>query len=452
VELERLDGLTGRLLAADLAQRLVARRDLLAVDASWLPAIAERFDRLADGADKPALEALLEKARDQSRERLKAEARAAGKSGPVAALDYLELLLLHPDRSSPHLRPLTEVVAYSRMLEKIAVLPAARRVVNVYARFGEFLRVDTQLALARMQGAAVAPLIEATAHPVPRIASWAGRQLQELGRARPGDALLVGDLEYRADILRAYGKTRNLDTARLLLSYAAHERAVLRQAAREAVTLLDAAGLWPLRDAYEETLGQRAPTIWPWDRVARELFTELDRQRQGELYALFNQGLAASELGDVASAGAAFDQVLAQDPAFERGALMAPVYLALAELHAESDAAASSLALRRAERLAPPGPTQARAQSLRHTLEAGALLERGIVDEALLRRARELDPGNQRAETLLTELMLDPEQSGLRSNRYLGAAVIAVLGVLGLLIMGLRQRRAQRASATAAEG
>jgi hypothetical protein len=421
------------------------------VDVTWLPAIAERFDRLAEGADKPGLQKLLERARKQSREGLKAAARSAGKSGPVPPVDYLELLLLHPDRSSPDLGPLTEVIAYSRMFEKIAILPAARRVLNVYVLFGEFLRVDTQLALARMQDAAVAPLVEATAHPVRRVASWAERQLQALGKARPAEALLVSDFNHRADILRAYGKTQNLDAARLLLSHAAHERAVLRQAAREAVTLLGPAGLWPLRDAYEKTLGQPVPKTWSWDRLAREFFAELDRQRQGALYGLFNQGLKASQRGDLTSAGAAFDQVLAHDPSFERGAWMAPVYLSLAERNAESDADAANLALRRAERLDPLGPSQARARSLRHTLEARRLLARGIVDEALVRRARELDPANQRAEALLTQFRLDPEPSRLRANRYLAAGVIAVLGVLGLLLMGLRQRRAQRASATAAE-
>jgi hypothetical protein len=131
---------------------------------------------------------------------------------------------------------------------------------------------------------------------------------------------------------------------------------------------------------------------------------------------------------------------------------MASVYLAIAERDAESDADAASLALRRAERLDPQGPTQPRAQSLRHTLDARRLLARGIVDEALVRRALELDPTNQRAEALLAQLLLDPEPSRLRTNRYLGAAVIAALGVLWLLLMGLRQRRAQRANATAAEG
>jgi hypothetical protein len=450
--LERLDALTGRLVEGEPAQRLAARQELLAVDVTWLPALARRFDRLADGANKPALEALLERAREHSRERLKAAARAAGQSGPVATPDYLELLLLHPDRSSPDLRALTEIIAYSRMFEKIATLPAARRVLDVYVRFGEFLRVDTQLSLARMQDAAVAPLIEATAHPVPRIAHWAQRQLQDLGKAQPSEALLVTDLNYRADILRAYGKIRNTSTARLLLSYAAHERAVLRQAAREAVTLLGPAGLWPLRDAYETTMGERAPNAWPWERLAREFFAGLDQQRQGKLYSSFNRGLKASQRGDLTSAGAAFDEVLAYEPAFERGALMAPVYLAIAEGQAESDADAAQLALRRAERLDPLGPTQARAQSLRHTLEARRLLERGIVDEALVRRARELDPANPRAQALLTQLLLDPTPSQLRTNRYLGAAVIAALGVLGLLIMGLRQRRAQRANATTAEG
>jgi tetratricopeptide (TPR) repeat protein len=436
-----------QLVAPEPSERFEARREVAKGNTTWLPAILERFERIADTTNKPALKSLLEQVRDHAREQLKRAVEGEGGSGPVVTPDYLEMLVTHPDRSSPHLGPLTHVVALSRMLENIASLPAARGVVSVYVRFGEFLRVDTQLALARMKDAAVAALIEATAHPVPRIATWAEKQLEDMGKSVPSDAVQALDPSLRADILRAYGKTGRLDTARLLISYAQSERAVVRLAARQAVALLGGAGLWQLRDAYEKAVGERAAKEWPWDRVARELFAKFDRQRLADIYRLFNHGLQAKERGDLESARKAFDQILAADPLFENGALMAPVYLAFAEGRADVDPEAAQLALRRAERLDPNGPQQARALSLRHTLEAKALLDRGLVDEVLLSRARELDPSNRRAQALLDTLDSESDRGQTTWRRYLAAAVIASLALVGLLVMALRQRQATKAGA-----
>ncbi len=444
-ELERLDALLTQLVAPQPRERFEARSEVAKANPSWLPAVMERFERIADTANKPALKSLLEQVRDQAREQLKRGLAGEGGSGRVTTPDYLEMLVAHPDRSSPHLGRLTHVVALSRMLENIATLPAAKGVVSVYVRFGEFLRVDTQLALARMKEAAVAALIEATAHPVPRIATWAEKQLEELGKSVPSEAVQVLDPSLRADILRAYGKTGRLDTARLLISYAQSERAVVRLAARQAVALLGGAGLWQLRDAYEKAVGERAAKEWSWERVARELFAKFDRQRLADIYRLFNHGLQAKERGDLESACQMFDQVLASDPLFENGALMAPVYVAFAEGRADVDPEAAQLALRRAERLDPNGPHQARALSLRHTLEAKALLDRGLVDEVLLSRARELDPSNRRAQALRDVLDAESDRGRPLWRRYLAAAVIASIALIGLLVMALRQRQARRA-------
>lgn len=439
-----------QLSASDATERFAARRRVAEVDAGWLPAVLERFEQLADGSNKLALKALLEKVRDRARAELRAAMEREGKTGAVVTPDYLDMLVAHPDRSAPELRPLTEVVALSRMLESIGTLPAARGLINVYVRFGEFLRVDTQLALARLQDRAVAALIEATVHPVPRIAEWAGKQLSALDKAQPSSAMQVTDPSLRADILRAYGKTRDLDHARLLLSYAASERAQIRLAARQAVAMLGDAAIWQLRDAYEKTVGSRAPREWPWDRVARELFARYDSQRLAHIYAAFERGLQAERAGDLAAARAAFDEVLASDPSFERREVMAPVYLAFAQTQADNEAEAAALAARRAARLAPSGPVHDRAESLRYTLEARALLARGIADEVLVQRARELDPENQRAAALESELRAMTKQSHGGWRRYSAALVIAGLGVTALLVVAIKQRQARAARSVAA--
>jgi hypothetical protein len=444
-QLARLDGFIDQLLAPELEVRSGALARVRQVDASWLPALTQRFEGLARTVNKPALAILLERLRARPREQpdpgergTKSRASEPRRSVPS---DYLEAVVAHPDRSSAFLRPLTEVLAYSRMFEAIATLPAARQVLAVYIRFGDFLRVDTELALTRMQDSAIAALIEATAHPAPRIAEWAKKRLDAAGKLVASEAVQVQDPVLRADILRAYGKTRDVETARLLISFAASERALVRLAARQAVNLLGEAGLWQLRDAYEKAVGKRAPGDWSWQRVAEELFAEFDRQRLSELYRLYARGRAARESGDLAAAREAFDQVLAWDPTFERGAQMAPVYLALGEREAESNPEAAGLALRRAERLAPEGPTRHRAQSLRYTLDARALLTRGIVDEVLVQRARELDPKNERAAALEEDLQRRSQGDRTAFHRYLAAATILAMTLIALIVAALKQRR-----------
>ncbi len=437
-DVDRLTQLLDLLCADDEKVRFEARARVQEVDASWLPALLERFERLADTSNKPALKEELERVRERARANLREALEREGKTTSVVTPDYLDMLVSHRDRTSSELRPLTQVVALSRMLENVGTLPAARGVVDVYVRFGEFLRVDTQLAIARLKDRAIAALIEATAHPVPRIATWAKKQLEDMGKAVASEAMQVVDPTLRADILRAYGKTRDLETARLLISYAASERAQIRLAAREAVAMLGEAGLWQLRDAYEKTVGQRAPREWPWDRVARELFAQFDRQRLSEIYALWKRGRDAEARGDLDGARELFDRVLAWDPSFERGPAMASTYLAFAERQADSDPRAAELAARRAERLAPPGPTRDRATSLRLTLEGRELYERGVVDEVLLQRARELDKDNRRASALEEQVRARAAKDSSEWRRYLAALVILVLGGAGVAFISAR--------------
>jgi hypothetical protein len=436
--LARLDLLIDQLLAPGSKTRADAAALVREVDASWLPAVAERFERVADTANKPGLELLLRNIKKRSRP-LPPAVGAKPSSTPA----LLDLIITYPDRSSAFLRPLTELAAYSRMFEGIGSLPAARRLLAMYVRFGEFLRVDTELALARLGDGSIAALIEATAHPVPRVATWARAQLEAMGKNVASEAMQVQDATRRADILRAYGKTRDVETARLLIAFAASENAPIRLAAREAVAMLGEPGLLQLRDAYRRAAGESPPDAWSWRRVAEELFASFDRQRLAGIYTLFNQGRDAAERGDLAAAGAAFDRVLAWDPLFERGPSMAPVYLAIAERALDSDPAGATLSLRRAERLAREGSTHDRALSLRYTLDARALLARGIVDEVLVQRARELDPDNARAEALDRELTARARDDRALYQRYVAAAVILALGLMGLGVLGFRYQRKQ---------
>jgi hypothetical protein len=307
--------LLDELVAHDEVRRQEARRQALEVDPSWLPALVERFERVAASANKPALKELLEKLREHRRAELLDARKAQGTPGVMALPDYLELLVSTRERGSPHLHTLTEVVAYSRMLEKIGSLPAARRLVSVYVRFGEFLRVDTEQALARLGDRSLAALVEATGHPVPRIAAWAEAQLAERGKSRPSDALQVADPALRADVLRAYGRLRRLDALPLLVSYSSSELGLLRTAAREALTAFGEAALWQLREGYEKTVGERAPLDWPGSAWRASCSRASTSSAGPTCSRCMSRGARQSARADRAAACAAFDQALARDPA-----------------------------------------------------------------------------------------------------------------------------------------
>jgi hypothetical protein len=447
-QLARLDSLIGELLDPSEPARLQALERVRAVDADWLPALAERFDQAAGGSTRAGVELLLGEIRGRQREPRGTRQRTR----PAAERpDTLELVVRHPDRSSGYLRPLTEVLAYARMFEAIGTWPAARRVVAGYLRFGEPWRAETEQALARMGDRALPALIETTVHPTPRFAEWAKGLLEDMGKHVASEAVQVSDVALRADILLAYGKARDVGTARLLIAFAASEREQVRLAARRAVTMLGELGSVELRDAYETATGASAPRDWSWRRVAEELFARFDGQRLSEVYGWFAEGRAAEARGELEAARAAFDRVLARDPLFERGALMVPVYLAFAERTADTDPRAAELAARRAERLAPAGPEHDRALSLRYTLEAAELVQRGIVDDALVQRARQLDPNNRRAAALEAELATQLGSDRATFRRYAAAALILALALASLFVMALRLR-AERAPRAARAG
>ena len=65
----------------------------------------------------------------------------------------------------------------------------------------------------------VAALIEARRHKADKIARWAERQLDILNKAIPSEAIRTDHHEALADILRAYGRCRDPDAARIILSW-----------------------------------------------------------------------------------------------------------------------------------------------------------------------------------------------------------------------------------------
>lgn len=432
-DVSEIDELLTRIASEDQLQREEGVRAIKELGPRAVPAIRRRLEALAGNADKGAMKQLLHeirrRARDEPKEEVPGTADKSDK-GP----DYFQLVLAEAKPAQLAWKNLAHALALSRMLEQVATTPAVRGLIDVYVRFGDFLRIDTQKALARLGDRAVPALLEARRHQAERIGTWASRQLDALGRAAPSQAAQITDPAVLADVLRAYGRTKDLDAARIVISFAGSERAQLRDAARQAIGMLGEAGHWQLRDAYEDVVGKRAQRDWTWERTARELFGELDRLRRAELLSRFEAGQKAQAAGDLEAMRKAFDDVLARVPFFERADEMVGGYWEYAKQHADDRRDDAIFALRRAERLSRGAPHQAAIQSLLLTLEAERLAANQIIDRSLLKRAVQLDPGNERARSRL-ETLSRPKATDTSNLRYGVAGGIALGGILGVLFV-----------------
>lgn len=439
-EVERLESILSALVSPEEADRRAAAAEVATVHAGLVPAVAQRLDRAADAADRGAMKQLLLDIRRVARDDARRELRALGDKGQVATPDYFEMVVAHADPKRAAWRDLVQVLAMSRMLVAIETVESVRVLIEVYARFN-FLRIDTQLQLDKLGDRAVAALLEARRHRAEEVARWAKRRLDALGRAIPGEAVQVRDPEALADVLRAYGRGRDPDAARIVVSFANSERAQVREAARQAIALMGEVGTWQLRDAYEDTVGKRAPRDWSWQRLARELFAAHDRLRLARVHELFEQGRAAEERGDLVGMRRAYDMVLTRSPLFERRGAMAAGYLAYANRFADEDAAGAAASLDRARRVAEQPTIRNRIESLRLTLHAERLREEGIVDQELFQRAADLDANNPRPRHHLAPLADAPGSPAGRRHRWIAAAVIALIAAVGAVFITFWPRR-----------
>jgi len=444
-DLAEVDDLLARISGEDEAGRDDGVRRIAELTPRLVPAIRRRLDGLAGKSDADAMKRLLGDIRRQVKDQ-RDDTDTTADSARDRATDYLDFVMKRPRPRDPAWQNLARVLGLRRMLEQLGTTPAARGIVEVYVRFGEFLRVDSQRALARLGDRAVPALLEARRHPAEKISRWATRQLDALGRVTPGQAAQIADPSILADVLRAYGRTRDLDAARIVVSFAGSERGQLREAARQSIAMLGEAGHWQLRDAYENVVGKRAPRDWTWERTARELFGEFDRLRRAEVLDRFEEGQKAQAAGDLEKMRAAFDDVLARAPLFERADEMVGGYWEYGRRHAGDRPAEALIALRRAERLSRGAPHHDRISSLLYTLEAERLRATGIVDRNLIQRAQSLDPDNTRAKEAVAALSR-PLTRGDKAVRYSIAGGIALAGLLGVLIVLFRPRKTAEAAA-----
>ncbi len=423
--------------------------------AALLPAMARRLAELRKSLAREQAAAIIEEARkgrvkdDKHKKHEKKDKAEREKERQAAAHqnDWLTLVMAKPRPSDQAFKDTVAVLAIGRALVDLGTTPAAREIVNVYFYFGDLFRIDAQQLVARLGDKAVPALTEARKHDVEKVRRWAARALDALGRAIPGEAVQIADPDVVADVIRAYGRAKEVEALRMIVSFTGSDRVVIRDAAREAVSSFGDAALWQLREAYEATIGKRPPPGSTWDKLAHELFEAQDRARLEEIVSTFDEGMAALKDKHLDVATRSFDAVLARFPGFDRRGEMVPAYAGLARDLADKDRARAVVLARKASRLDAAGPLAKPMESLALTLEGEALAESGVVDLAILQRAVSLDPDNARAKATLSRLESNPAALPTSRARYVGAAAVGVAALVVCAALALGGRRAPPSAA-----
>ena len=431
-----------RLVSSDALTRQTAVSSVDRATPAMLPAIATRLFELGKSADRTAMATLLaEIVKPRSVDRDEIAGRLPD-GGFRAADDWWGIVMASPSPERDAWRDLASILGLSRLLSKIGTTPAVRELAALFGTYGELLRSDVERQLVLLGDRALPALIELRRSEPKEQRLFALKLLDALGKAIPGEAVQTGDDRLLAQVLLAYGRAKEVEAARVILSFANSERRPIREAARQAVMLLAEAGALPLRESYENMTNQRPPEAWNWEIIARELFADFDRARLVDAYALMDEGLAAFRRQDVDGAASAFDRALARDPAFEKRAEMAPGYLAFARKLKEKDRPRASANFRKAMRVDPSGPVAHEAEAELLVLEAKDRADHGVVDEDSLRRAMRLDPGNAEARAELQRIEAESRARSGRFAWYIGGALTALFVLWGIALRAYGRRSA----------
>jgi len=431
-----LDRALTKIMSAKAEERERGISQIREAESALLGAEAKKLSELRKSANRELMGNVIAEARKQGRRKGKSgrekdsdrapkepsdDPDAANESG-----DWLTFLVAEPKPAEGAYRDALTILALERAWVEMGTTAAVRELINVYVFFGDLFRIDVQHMLNRLGDRAVPALLEARKHDAEKVRRWAARQLDGLGKAIPGEAVQIVDPHVLADVLRAYGRTKETDALRVVVSFIANERIQVREAAREAVTSYGDAALWQLREAYETLTGQRAAPGSSWDKIATDVYHTYDQARLAEVMSLFDDGLAHYRAGRLEEMAERFDRVLARAPTLEQRADMAPGYAALARSLARNDPHRARLLGRKAVRLDPDNPDNRKWQSFVLTLDAEERLTHGLADATTLQRALELDPTNRQAKADLARLEAGQGSRKITMFRYAAAALVAL--------------------------
>ncbi len=339
--------------------------------------------------------------------------------------------------NTPAHRALALVLAGMKAAEKQGNVAGARLLVRVAVAHKGMLKSTATAGLKRMGDHAVAALLEVRNDADKDLRGWANKTLDGLGKFLPSDAVQVKDPQALADVLTAFGKTKDPDAARVLTSYLNADRAPVRDAARWAIAQYGNDGRLALKEAYEAFTSEKVGDDWSAKRLLDALVVAHDKVRLADVFKLFDEGKAHRDAGRLEEAVASYDALLARAPLFERRAELAGAYVDLARKKEPTDRPAARAHYAKAARLAAGTPLGATIDADVAYLDTLDLLDRGVADPSLLQRALASAPDHARCRELLARLDADSRRADDRLRRYAlagGAGLLAA--ILALLFVG----------------
>lgn len=357
------------------------------------------------------------------------------KSGDAEGVDTMKAVAI--SGNTPAHKSLALFLAGIRASEKQGGVAGARVLVRLSLDHKGLFKPWTTAALKRMGDHAVAALIEVRRDSDKDLRSFANKQLDALGKFLPSDAVQVHDPQALADVLTAFGKTKDPDAMRAIVPYLNAERAPVRDAARWAIAQYGPDAKAILEETYDQFTGDKAGKDWPADKILKGLIVAYDKVRLAEVFKLLDEGIAHRDAGRLEDAVASFDALLARAPQFERRAELAPAYHELARKKESADRPAARLLYAKAARLAAGTPLASTIDADLAVLDTRELLERGLADTSLLQKALALDPNHAAARDLLQRIENDARAREDRFRRFALAGFAGVVAtVLGVLFIG----------------
>jgi hypothetical protein len=430
-----LDAAIARLGDADVTIRRAAAYAIVHTPGDALPLLEIRMLRAPEAGPGPMWLAL-----DKARKSL-GSSKEGIKDGKEESPTEL-LAAVVDSGNGPGARSLALLLAGMQACETQGGVAGARVLVHLAVENKGLLKTTVTNALRRMGDHAVAALVEVRRAEDKDLRTWANRTLDSLGKFLPSDAVQVKDPQALADVLVAFGKIKDPDAMRVIITYLDADRAQVREAARWAIAQFGNDAKAPLKEAYDNFTGDKAGDDWPAEKTLGALVAAYDKVRLAEVYKLLDEGLAHRDAGRLEDAVASFDALLARAPTFERKAELAPTYVDLAHKKLPSDRAAGRALLAKALRLAAGTNLAPTIESELDYLDAAELLEHGVADTTLLERALQLDPHDTAARDLLTRLQNDAEARESRLRRWAASGAVGIVAALAaILFLGRKTKK-----------
>ncbi len=339
-------------------------------------------------------------------------------------------------------RALAFLLAGIRASERQAGVVGARVLVRIAVDHKGLLKPHATAALRRMGDHAVAALVEVRRDNDKELRTFANKTLDAMGKFLPSDAVQVHDPQALADVLVAFGKTKDPDAMRAIVPYLNADRAPVREAARTAIAQYGNDAKPVLDEAFTQFTGEKPGADWPAKKTLDALVLAYDKVRLAEAFKLLDEGIAHRDAGRLEEAVASFDALLARAPQFERKAELASSYHELGRKKEPSDRPAARVLYAKAARLAVGTQLAGAIEADVAVLDTQELLDRGVADTSLLQRALAVDPSHQRARDMLQRIENDTRTKDDRFRRMaLAAFVGVVVTVLSILFIGKREER-----------